>query len=75
VPRTFAYVRVSTACQTTENQVREIEEYQRFRPLAVAGDPILEHREALKSFTMKHPPATKTCPEFASKTMRGNPRS
>ena len=25
MPRTFAYVRVSTACQTTENQIQEIE--------------------------------------------------
>src|ERR1700677_2983859 len=50
MPRTFAYVRVSTAGQTTENQVREIEaagfkvEHRRVVAETVSGSSAIEQR-------------------------------
>jgi putative DNA-invertase from lambdoid prophage Rac len=50
MPRTFAYVRVSTAGQTTENQVREIEaagfaiEKRRVVSETVSGSSAIEQR-------------------------------
>jgi putative DNA-invertase from lambdoid prophage Rac len=50
MPRTFAYVRVSTAGQTTENQVREIEaagfkvDHRRVVSDTVSGSSALEQR-------------------------------
>jgi len=50
MPRTFAYVRVSTAGQTTENQVREIEaagfkvEPRRVIAETVSGSSVIEQR-------------------------------
>ena len=50
MPRTFAYVRVSTAGQTTENQIREIEaagfkvEARRVVAETVSGSSVIERR-------------------------------
>jgi putative DNA-invertase from lambdoid prophage Rac len=59
MPRTFAYVRVSTAGQTTENQVKEIEaagfhvEPKRIIKETISGSTAIAQRDGFKSLMGK----------------------